>query len=467
MNKKEKLTLIINDSNANPIVVEEAQKELDKLISSESASESGSISDADVQETINKVSEALAQAVRQFDESDQEIKDLISSELATTKFGVKNLSQSVVDLIGRTQSVNLINPQNQTTYKSSTELRPLARIILSDFEAGNNVYLYGGAGTGKTFIANQIAKYLRYRLVTLNCNQFTGELQIIGGQTIEGYQEGRLTTAFGNIDLGFYLDDEGKQKPYKGALLLLDELPKIDPNSAGILNDGLSKIKDPSNYIGENSDGGEIFSKPTIENGRGELIKKANIFVIATGNSKLNEADKDYEANFKQDLSLQDRFAGSTYEIKVNPEYELSQIMTNFKIRIKNEDIIADFTFIFNFLLKLRMAITSKDRYDSRAFVSTRLMVSFRDTYIAYRVNALQANPIKEPKTLKLATQSFLSLFTNEQRKVLEEELKIEEFYAIIEKKNKDKIEDLSNDLDKAEAQSLIELFDKANPDAL
>lgn len=49
------------------------------------------------------------------------------------------------------------------------------------------------------------------------------------------------------------------------------------------------------------------------------------IFIVATGNSKLNEADKDYEANFKQDLSLQDRFAGSTYELIIDPSYELKK----------------------------------------------------------------------------------------------------------------------------------------------
>ena len=34
--------------------------------------------------------------------------------------------------------------------------------------------------------------YFSNKLITLNCNQFTGELLIIGGQTIEGYHEGRL-----------------------------------------------------------------------------------------------------------------------------------------------------------------------------------------------------------------------------------------------------------------------------------
>jgi cobaltochelatase CobS len=123
-------------------------------------------------------------------------------------------------------------------------------IVLSDFEAGNNVYLYGGAGTGKTFIAGQIAKALNYKLVTLNCNQFTSPLDIIGGQTIEGYQEGRLTYAFGNLWNPNEVNEK-TGKPYSGALLLLDELPKLDPNTAGDLNDGLSKIKETVEQVEE------------------------------------------------------------------------------------------------------------------------------------------------------------------------------------------------------------------------
>lgn len=121
--------------------------------------------------------------------------------------------------------------------------RRIFDVILSDFEAGNNVYLYGGAGTGKTYIVGEIADSINYKLITINCNQFTSPLDILGGQTIEGYQEGRLTEAWGNLFMPEINPKTGQ--PYSGALLLLDELPKIDPNTAGLLNDGLSKIKDP------------------------------------------------------------------------------------------------------------------------------------------------------------------------------------------------------------------------------
>jgi hypothetical protein len=328
---------------------------------------------------------------------------------------------------------------------------------LSDFEAGNDVYLYGGAGTGKTFIAGQIAKALNYKLVTLNCNQFTSPLDIVGGQTIEGYQEGRLTYAFGNLwDASEVNANTGK--PYSGALLLLDELPKLDPNTAGVLNDGLSKIKDP---IERSESGREIM--PTITNGRGQVISKKNIFVIATGNSLLNEADVNYEANFKQDLSLQDRFAGSTYELIIDPQYELDNIMSNIKVG----DEITSFTFIFNFLFKLRTAI-EKNNYSGRAFVSQRLMVSMRDTYIAYRLNEMQgANKISQPKTLQIAVKTFLDLFTEQQRSVLDTEVNTKEFYDLVDQKNKLSISDLTSEIDKKEAEILIKQFEQTTKDTI
>jgi len=466
MTKREQLLAVINDDGADTIIKDEATKELERLNQMESLS-SDQLSDDDIAGVINSLNDAIEQATTNVDVSDEKIRDIVSEEINTTKIGIKNLSKSVVELIGRSQTVTLVNFQNKSKAKSDSKIRKLAEVILSDFEAGNNVYLYGGAGTGKTYISNQIADYLNYKLITLNCNQFTGGLDIVGGQTIEGYQEGRLTTAFGNIDLGTFVNEDGIDVPYKGALLLLDELPKLDPNSAGILNDGLSKIKDPYKYKGTNASGEEIVIPPSIMNGRGELIFKKNVFVIATGNSKLNEANKDYEANFKQDLSLQDRFAGSTYRVTIDPDFELEQIMKGIAVNIGGKDLICNFTFIFNFLFRLRTAIDEQERYNSRAFVSTRLMVSMRDTYIAYRVNNSQENPIPNPKTLQMGIESFLSLFTDEQKGFLETQVDIKQFYALVKSKDMMQINELDSDVDVQESKDLIEKFKMANPDVL
>jgi cobaltochelatase CobS len=408
--------------------------------------------DADINFAITELRKALQETASQGSVDKKEVEDIVNKELKGFRVGIKNLDASVKDLISTTQTIQVVNWQDvKVMLDGKGKPRRIFDVILSDFEAGNNVYLYGGAGTGKTYIVGEIADSINYKLITINCNQFTSPLDILGGQTIEGYQEGRLTEAWGNLFMPEINQKTGQ--PYSGALLLLDELPKIDPNTAGLLNDGLSKVKDP---LKEKD--GKIYG-PTITNGRGKAINKKNIFIVATGNSKLNEADKDYEANFKQDLSLQDRFAGSTYELIIDPSYELKNIMSG--VNVNGQP--TDFVFIFNFLFKLRTAI-QENNYSSRAFVSTRSMVSFRDTYIAYRLNELQGErQIPRPKTLQIAVLSFMDLFTEDQRVVLSQAVDLPQFMTLIDVKNKLPLSDLTTDMDKQESQALIQAFDIKN----
>jgi cobaltochelatase CobS len=451
MSRKTELLEIINSGQIeNEFLLNQAKMELEDIERAE-AGANPSV-DADISFAITELKKALQATADAGSVDKREVEDIVNKELKGFKVGIKNLDASVKDLISTTQTIQVVNWQDvKVMLDGKGKPRRIFDVILSDFEAGNNVYLYGGAGTGKTYIVGEIADSINYKLITINCNQFTSPLDILGGQTIEGYQEGRLTEAWGNLFMPEINPKTGQ--PYSGALLLLDELPKIDPNTAGLLNDGLSKIKDP---LKEKD--GKIFG-PTITNGRGKAIDKKKIFVIATGNSKLNEADKDYEANFKQDLSLQDRFAGSTYELIIDPAYELKNIMSGVNVNGQ----VADFVFIFNFLFKLRTAI-QENNYSSRAFVSTRSMVSFRDTYIAYRLNELQGEKqIPRPKTLQIAVLSFMDLFTEDQRVVLSQAIDLPQFMTLIDVKNKLPISDLTTDMDKQEAQALIQAFDLKN----
>ena len=357
--------------------------------------------------------------------SSQQIDEAIAERLKKLKINQANLSSELKELIGQTKTTIIEINEVKVSSTSGQRGRRLEDVLLSDLEAQNNVYLYGEAGTGKTFIAGEIAKKVNYKLITLNCNQFTSPLDIVGGQTIEGYKEGRLTEAWGNIDLG----TNPLGEPYVGALLLLDELPKIDPNTAGILNDGLAKIKDGVKKY-EDGKGKTVFIPPTIMNGNGQLIEKKKIYVIATGNSLLNEANKDYEANFKQDLSLQDRFSGSCYKITYNYKFEYEKMMTNISTK-RLPNVTIDLTFAFNFLSQLRMKIVELE-LTGVAFVSTRLMIVSRDTFVAYIVNReLAPDNIAEPKKISEVVRSFMSLFKPDQRSNIENQLSAEfkEFY--------------------------------------
>jgi hypothetical protein len=147
---------------------------------------------------------------------------------------------------------------------------------------------------------------------------------------------------------------------------------------------------------------------------------------------------------------------GSTYQLLIDPEYELTQIMSGIMVEMQGKKMICNFAFLFNFLFKLRTAIESRDRYSSRAFVSTRAMVSLRDTYIAYRINLAQKNPIPNAKTLQEGIESFLDLFTRSQKSELEKDVNVDEFFKLIDTKNKLPLDKLDSDLDITEADALI-----------
>jgi hypothetical protein len=175
---------------------------------------------------------------------------------------------------------------------------------------------------------------------------------------------------------------------------------------------------------------------------------------MATGNTLLNSDSVDYEANFKQDLSLQDRFVGSTYEVFVDVNYEWNTILDK------------KWAFIFIFMNKVRKAITDNG-FQSKAFVSIRIMKSLQKTYVVYRTitdnpgkaqfsalpslstsftpatnteGNLTALSILEPskvKTLEDGIDEFFNLFTKEQAKVIKSECDYDSFLRILEEKNR------------------------------
>jgi cobaltochelatase CobS len=376
---------------------------------------SGQTSQEVVANALGQISKILAQAQVQKGAGvdADEVERMVKIALADAKIGMSNLDANVTKMLSNQKieaTLTLVSDTGITTTQTIIDpeflMRPLTQLMLSDTAARNNVYLYGGAGTGKTYTANELAKLLDWVAVEVNCNQFTSPLDLLGGQTISGYQEGLVVQAWRN---------EVNGKPVKGVVLVLDELPKIDPNTAGILNSALAKVK-----LGK--------ERNKITNGRGEKFEKQNIVIIGTGNVKLNETSEDYEANFKQDLSLQDRFAGSTYEIFVYYTTEVTTTMNGF-------------LFIWLYLVKVREYIEQK-RLTARAFVSIRLMESVRDTYIVYRTAESRINApngeslIKNPKTIQQACESFFSLFPLNIQEDMKRETDYEGFKQIIMEKN-------------------------------
>lgn len=259
--------------------------------------------------------------------------------------------------------------------------------MVDDLLMGNNVFLVGGAGTGKSFTAeNLLSKNaLGRQYVTINCSQWTSPTEIIGGQTMDGYVEGKLIEAWKH-----------------GWVLILDELPKIDPNTAGLFNDALSKTK---------------LSEAIIFNARKESFTKHPDFAcIATGNIYPNKESISYGANNKQDLSLLDRFSGSVYFVEKNPAIE-KQIIQN--------------DMLWSICDKVRTVI---DELKYEAQLSLRFMQTARDAFSLemQRLNSTKPNRVQanEGKTFKSALDCYLSTFTELQQENLRNKINYTDLIA-------------------------------------
>lgn len=439
----------ILEGNENPLILELAQKTLKDEFEG----------DIIAQKMIQLSQLITSSGNSNLDED--EVKRIVREEIETEKISFDNLDDTIKKLLSNQPTQVTFNIVKGATVKIITKTldssisRPIVQLVLSDVLARNNVYLYGGAGTGKTFLAGTIQDILGWDILVVNCNQFTSALELIGGQTIDGYQEGKVIRAFGNLKA------DGTPTG-KGCILLLDELPKIDPNTAGILNSVLASV-------GQYNKKDNIYSPSTIQNAKGDIIERGECFILATGNTLLNTKDAEYEANFKQDLSLQDRFVGSTYKVTVDEKFEWEGILNQ------------KWAFIFIFLTKLRKTIQDEG-FSSKAFVSIRLMLSVQKTYNVFRQvknakgvikdfeaipdisftpapieNALISMQSSTVKTIENSLDEFFSLFTSEQANILKTKTDYDGWLNLVKEKNKLPLDKLNSITEMDEISKIIE----------
>lgn len=275
---------------------------------------------------------------------------------------------------------------------------------LDDLSCGNNVFFYGSAGTGKTTLGEKIAYALFGRsendkkalpFTIINCNQWTSPIDIKGGQTIEGYKEGGLIEAWRD-----------------GKILILDEMPKLDANTAGLLNDALAK---------------SARDRAIIFNGANEPIEKHPDFgCIATGNVAGKGASGNYVGNNKQDASLLDRFSGCFYHIGFNETLERQLV----------------YPAVVEICIKIRKAILSyegKDATDddTEDIMTLRTMLNLERAYVLEmkrefgleNEHGKKYRPLVGGKTLKDGLESFFMIMNKEKAEKIKTDVNIEAFY--------------------------------------
>lgn len=244
------------------------------------------------------------------------LRQMIEDYFKSNKIKLDELDTEILEEIKKNQTVLLKIPEFSKPIEitAATARIPNFYDIIDDILAGNNVYLIGEAGGGKTYTAEQVSKTLKRDYVTLNCSQYTSPLEILGGQSVDGFKQGKLIDCWKN-----------------GKVLIMDEMPKLDPNTAGLFNDALAK----SSKTRPDAD-----AKINSANPDEAPIPRAKDFgIIATGNIYPNQPPPpQYRGNNQQDLSLLDRFSGSVYytEFDKNTDQETTRFEFLYRFLIGN-----------------------------------------------------------------------------------------------------------------------------------
>jgi len=335
-------------------------------------------------------------------DSDQ-VQGIIKEYLAIKKITLEELDKSVLEEIKRNQTVVLEIPRFGLKVSLSKEIAEIPNIfsIIDDVLAGNNVMLIGEAGGGKTFTAEKVAQILKRKVAIINCSQYTSPVEILGGQTIEGYKDGKLIVAW-----------------REGYILILDEMAKLDSNTAGLFNDALAKSTKTT--PSENA----MISTANPE--EPPIQRNNNFGVIATANIYANKPPQGgYVGNNQQDLSLLDRFSGSVYFVEFSNYIDQSscryKFLYDFLVGNYHEYIAAVRDNKTPGDARGLRTIIEKNNYKNMALMSYRTITAFRVAFEMQLVRAFQkkaGQPVLEKggKTVRQTYENYLIAFSEDAR---------------------------------------------------
>ena len=167
--------------------------------------------------------------------------------------------------------------------------------VLAVVNAGEPVYLYGPAGTGKSHIASTVAKVLGLDFYMANC--ITQEFKLTGFVDANGHY----------VETSFY-------KAFKnGGVFFLDELDGSTPEALININTALAN---------------KYFDFPGV----GRVEAHENFRCIAAGNTLGSGADSQYTGRFSLDASSMDRF----YFIHIDYSQDIEKAISGGDLKLVN-----------------------------------------------------------------------------------------------------------------------------------
>jgi len=230
--------------------------------------------------------------------------------------------------------------------------------------------------------------------------------------------------------------------------LILDEMPKLDPNTAGLFNDALAK-----------SSKTRPLNKSKISSANPEdpqFERNPKFACIATGNIYPNSPDtRRYVGNNQQDLSLLDRFSGSVYFVEFSDYQDQVSCRYNFlyEMLVGNYHAYMAAKRAGRTLPQATGLRTIMESLDMKnyALVSYRTLISFRVAFEYELVRAIAKSEGKtvtdEGKSVLKCFESYLVAFPRDAKSTLINTSKFTEDY--IKLKAKEAIDNVINSKEK------------------
>lgn len=259
-----------------------------KAVATPSVSSSGSIDDvlrtvveATVREALKGWTPNASSA--NADEVAQLRKDL---EVVAGSFGT--LAVAIEEL---TSKVNSMRPKVTNVTVNGTTMKPIEGTLHREFKnvlallaKGQNVYLVGPAGSGKSTIPEQCARALGRRFAAQSCGQTDSKFDYVGYRDAGGVLHGTLF----------------RDMWENGGLFLLDELDNASPDMLVTLNQALAN-------------GQMAFPDAMVK-------KHPEFLCVGAGNTFGSGATAQYVGRSPQDMAFMDRFTKWVVDIDESVE---------------------------------------------------------------------------------------------------------------------------------------------------